>query len=315
MTPTSQIAVIIVNYNGLEDTVECLQSLRLSSYSNAKVILVDNASQHNPLPHLQQEFPEVICHRSEVNLGFTGGNNLGLAKAYEFDPDYIFFLNNDTVVSPDLIERLAQHLDQHPDCGIAGPLTFYYDEPDVVCFGGGFLDRNTGRISFLNRGEKGDAGSDEVIDCNFIEGAAIMIRTDLVKQIGGFNDDYFLTSEESELCIRVADIGYKLAVVTSCSLWHKVSRSMRAGSGMINYFVYRNRLHFIRSNAVNFTLTDLVTILVTYCRTMVSLAARRRNLPAAIGLVMGVIDFFMGVKGPGRYRKLLQPKQSAGVSI
>lgn len=309
MTPILQIAIIIVNFNGLGDTVECLTSLRTSNFQDYKVIVVDNASRENPVPELTKDFPEVCCIRSEINLGFTGGNNLGLAKASELNPKYIFYLNNDTVVTPDTLSTLVEYMEQHPEVGIVGPLTYYYDEPDAVCFCGGTIDRNTGRISFIGKGSRLPEVIEVVIQCSFVEGAAFMIRTSLAQQAGGFNDEYFLTSEESELCIKVADMGYKLAVLTTCSIRHKVSRSMGAGSELINYFVYRNRLKFVRNNASHFTVNSFMHIASNYLRTFASLLFKERNLPAARGLLNGSIDFLRGISGPGRYKEQLQPTQ------
>ncbi|MFZ4856696.1 MAG: glycosyltransferase family 2 protein [Desulfuromonadaceae bacterium] len=304
----SLVAIIIVNYNGLDDTVECLNSLRLSTYQNIKIIVVDNASRKNPLPLLVHDFPEVCCIRSEINLGFTGGNNLGLAKVDEFDPKYIFYLNNDTVVTPDTLAKLVNFMEQHPDVGIAGPLVYCYDEPKIISFCGADIDRNTAKISFKFRNVTLDESilSDDAFYCSFIEGSSLMIRTELVKMIGGFNDDYFLTSEESELCIRVADMGCKLAVVTTCSILHKVSKSMGAGSELINYFVYRNKLYLIRNVAVKFGMKEFINVSSNYLRSLISLLIRERNIPAAKGLISGVIDFLLGVTGPGRFQTKLQ---------
>ncbi len=302
-----QIVVIIVNYNGIDDTVECLKSLRTSTFQDFTVIVVDNASRVNPLPVLTSNFPEVCCIRSEINLGFTGGNNLGLVKACEMAPKYIFYLNNDTVVTPDTLSTLVEYMVQHPEAGIVGPLTYYYDEPDVVCFCGGMIDRNTGRITFIGKGSRLPETLEDAIQCSFVEGAAIMIRTSLAQKVGGFNDDYFLTSEESELCIKVADMGYKLVVLTTCSIRHKVSRSMGAGSELINYFVYRNRLKFIRNNASQISVSSFMHIVSNYLRTFVSLLIKEQNIPAARGLMHGIIDFLRGVTGPGRYKEKLQP--------
>lgn len=306
VTPKTLVAVIIINYDGLDDTLECLASLRESDFKDFITIVVDNASRHDPTAAIAAVYPEVLTIKSRINLGFTGGNNLGLTKAYEFDPRYIFFLNNDTVVTPDLLSTLVGFMEGNPDVGLAGPLTYYFDEPELVCFSGGHLDRNTGRIAFIGKGARLTDTSQESIYCSFVEGAAIFIRTELVRKIGGFNDQYFLTSEESELCVKVADMGYKLAVLTTCSLFHKVSRSMGAGSELINYFVYRNRLHFIRNNARKFRLREAVGITYNYLASFISLTVKLRNWGAARGLALGVCDFLCGVKGAGRYSRQLQ---------
>ncbi|OGC94628.1 MAG: hypothetical protein A2W25_09390 [candidate division Zixibacteria bacterium RBG_16_53_22] len=299
------VAVIIVNYNGYVLTRDCLRSFGAVTYDRYTLIVIDNASRDDSIPRLQHEFPSVCYVKSDTNLGFTGGNNLGLAVAYEMNPDYVFFLNNDTVVSANVFE-LAAFLDTNPDVGMVAPLTFYHENPMITSFGGGYLNRNTGSITFCNKGVRREEILNTVIYCSFLEGAAFMARTELVKRAGGFNEDYFLTAEESDLCVRITDMGYRLALITSCSVWHKISRTMGRGSEMIHYFVYRNRLRFIKNNATEFKLRDLATILLHYLRTFASLVLREWNIPAAIGLVKGVCDYFLGVTGPGRYKERLQ---------
>lgn len=305
----------MVNYNGYALTRDCLASFAKVTWpGNYVLIVVDNASADDPLPRLQLEFPNVLYVESKTNLGFTGGNNLGLAAAYELGVKYIFFLNNDTVVSENIFV-LVNFLETNRDVGMVAPLTFYHDNPAIISFGGGQLDRNTGRITSLNKGITRSEMSTDVVYCSFLEGAAIMARADLIRRVGGFNDDYFLNSEEAELCVKVADLGYRLALTTSCSVWHKISQTMGSGSELINYFVYRNRLHFIKNNARGFGINDLVGIVRNYLITFFSLTLKVRNIPAARGLVLGLIDFLRGVKGVGRYSQLLQPKASSGVSL
>jgi GT2 family glycosyltransferase len=307
MKPTPKIAVIIVNYSGYEITRDCLASFaKVNSNHPYVLIVVDNASGDQSVPRLRQEFPQVHFLESHVNLGFTGGNNLGLAAAYEIGVEYVFFLNNDTVVSGDIL-TLADFLDTNSDVGMVSPLTFFYDNPEVVSFGGGELNRNTGRIRFSNKGGSRGGMPADVVYCSFLEGAAIMARADVVRRAGGFNDDYFLNSEEAELCVKVADMGYRLALITSCSVWHKISQTMGSGSELINYFVYRNRLHFIRNNAKGLGMRDIISILHSYLASYLSLSIKLRNFPAARGLLKGVIDFLAGVKGAGRFRQMLQP--------
>lgn len=304
---TSLVAVIIVNHNGYKLTRDCLCSFKKTTYDHYILIVVDNASDDGSVALLQQEFPNVRYIRSETNLGYTGGNNLGLNVAFEMGSHYVFFLNNDTVVSDNIFE-LATFLTTNSDVGMVAPLTYYYDNPKITSFGGGHLNRNTGRISFINKGKRYENILDKVIYCSFLEGAALMARTELVNRVGGFNDDYFLTSEESELCVRIMDMGYRLALITSCSVWHKVSQTMKPGSELINYFVYRNRLFFIRNNALRLGPLQVVSIIRNYIFSFFSLLLKRRNIPAVRGLIFGVIDFIRGVRGVGRYRSILQPK-------
>ena len=296
------VAIILVNYNGCEDSRECLLSLRDVEYRNKSIILVDNASTDGSISILKDEFPEVCCLRSEKNLGFTGGNNFGLAHAYEMRPDYVFLLNNDTTVSPNILLELTGFMAGNPRVGLAGPLTFYYDAPDVVSFGGGQLNQNSGIVSFLHKGAKRGDVTEPVIYCNFIEGAAIFARTEVIRAAGGFNDLYFLTSEESELCARVAKMHYQLAVITECGVWHKVSQTMGAESVLANYFIFRNKLWFIRRNSCNPALSGYFQFLRYTIGCLASFLLKKRNAPAAMGIIYGIVDFLKGISGPGRYK-------------
>lgn len=299
------VAVVIINYNGYELTRDCLRSFTLVNYSSYDLIVVDNASYDNSVPILRQEFPHVHYVESSMNAGFTGGNNLGIRKARELGAEYVFFINNDTVVSDNILKELVNFALSNPDVGIVGPLTFYYDAKDIISFGGGHINRNTGMYRQLNKGRKLQELKDKVINCNFIEGAAMFMRTDLALEVGGFSNVYFLTSEESELCVRVADKGYRLAVITSCSVWHKISQSLKGGSTLRDYYIFRNKLLFVKRNALNFGVFDLTALFLVYLKCFASSVRRDRNLAAAKGILLGVLDFFAGVTGPGRYASKL----------
>jgi hypothetical protein len=241
---------------------------------------------------------------NEKNLGFTGGNNAGFRVAQEMQSKYVFFLNNDTIVSANIFS-LCLFLDAHQEIGLVGPLTFYYDSPSTIFSAGGSVDRNTGQIRFFGRGKNKDM-LPEVIYCSFIVGVALVARTELIREIGGFSEDYFLTYEESELCVRVTDRGYRLAVLTTCCVWHKVSRSMKPESELLNYFVFRNQLWFVKRNSVNLHWWHILNIIARYSRMLILLAFKRHNIPAAKGLLMGTWDFLRGIRGAGRYKRTLR---------
>lgn len=299
------VAVVLVNYNGLDDTCECLLSLREVDYPNMAVVLIDNASTDDSYAVIRDGFPEVHCIGSDRNLGFTGGNNLGMKRAYELHPEYLLLLNNDTTVSSNILRELTGFMNEHTDVGLAGPIVLFYDAPDIVAFGGGHLNRNSGMVTFYNKWKKAADIDDAVIYCNFIEGAALFLRTSVIQSIGGFNDIYFLTSEESELCIRISDLGYKTALITSCSIRHKISRTMGAESELSNYFIFRNKLWFIRRNASNRSISGFLPIIRYIFICLLSFIAKKRNFAAARGILFGLFDYMRGIKGPGRYKERL----------
>jgi len=301
MKQAPSIAVVIVNYNGYELTRDCLNSFTKVTYCNYTLIVVDNASNDNSIPRLKVEFPQVQYVECPKNSGFTGGNNLGIKRAHELAAEYVFLLNNDTVVSENILDELISFSINNPDIGIVGPLTFFYEAMDTISFGGGNINRNTGMYYHLNKGKKLGDLQDSVIYCSFLEGAAMFMRTDLALEVEGLSNVYFLTSEESELCVRVADKGFKLAVITSCSVWHKISQSLKGGSTLRDYYIFRNKLLFVKRNARNMGLSDLASLAWFYFKCFASSVRRDRNCATAKGILFALIDFFAGVTGPGRY--------------
>ena len=299
---TPKVAIVMLNYNGYEDTHECIQSIESVFYNNYDVIVVDNASTRDDAGRLRVNFPNVTVIESSKNLGFTGGNNVGLLKAYEIGADYIFCLNNDTVVSENILEELVGFMEENQDVGLVGPLMCYYDSKTTVSSAGGTVERNTGLISFFHRGDTVNDIVDGTIFCEFIEGSALFIRASLMKRIGGFNDFYFLTSEESELCVRVADLGYRLAVISSCRVWHKVSQTMVTMSELSSYYIFRNKLFFVKFNHSTFVFKNFLHILKYYCICFSSFLLVKREYFACWGMVKGVIDFCLGRGGSGRFK-------------
>jgi len=303
MNNQPKISIVLVDYNGFKDSLECLESIARINYDNYNVILVDNGSKDNFLDQLKKtakNFPFLKVIESTQNLGFTGGNNLGFNTAYQGNPDYIFCLNNDTVVTENILTELAAFMEKNQNYGLIGPLTHYYDDPGCVAFAGGDIDRNTGLITFISQNKQSDEIVGYFLPCSFIAGAALFIRTGLLKKIGGFNNAYFLTSEESELCIKVKDLGYDLGVLNSCAIFHKVSKTMVAESELASYFIFRNKLHFIKNNRQGMQLSDIIKVVKYYLVCFLSFGLKK-NYSACKGIIMGVMDFFRGKNGAGRF--------------
>ncbi len=230
------VGIVIINYKGKADTLECLESLRWLSYPNYFTVLVDNASNDDCPEAVREKFPEVVVIESRENLGFTGGNNLGIRSAVEKEAEFIFLLNNDTTVHPALLGWLVSTLISDPKCGIVGPTMNYYDQPEVVWATGGKMDWR-GQSTLLTDGEPPD----------FIVGAGLMVRSEVLGQIGLFDDRFFLYYEESDLCARALDAGWTIKVAPEGVLWHKVSRSTGAGSPLTLYYMRRNQLLYLRN--------------------------------------------------------------------
>jgi GT2 family glycosyltransferase len=240
------VSIITVNYNTPEVTAAMLRSLSLLTYPNWEVIVVDNASPQHSSATLKKEFPFIKHISSPVNTGFAGGNNIGLQFA---KGQYAFLLNNDTEVTPGLVSQLVNYLLGHPKCGIACPKIKYHFLPDTIQYAGAIglhpLTSRSYDIGYLQK----DSG--QFNDCRITDlpnGAAMMIPMELIKKVGGMSELFFLYYEELDWAARFKHAGYEINYVGTAEVFHKESVSTGKNSAFKTYYLYRNRLLYIRRN-------------------------------------------------------------------
>ncbi len=242
------VSVITVNFNHSNVTEALLASIfSRNTYKPLEIIVVDNGSEVNPVPFWVSRYPNVKFIRSEINLGFAGGNNLGIKEA---KGEYLFFVNNDTEFTENLVEQLAGTLDAHPEVGMVSPKIRYYDEPDVLQYAG-FTKMNyyTARNNCIGQFEKDKGQYDHLTgETGYIHGAAMMLRREAVNRAGGMPEIYFLYYEEMDWCEQVKRAGYKIWVNMQALIYHKESVSVGGKSALKEYFMNRNRILFIRRN-------------------------------------------------------------------
>jgi hypothetical protein len=218
----AKVCIIILNWNGFNDTVECLESLKKITYPNYDVIVVDNASSGDDVRLLQGKFGDYInIIKNEKNYGFAKGNNIGIKYALEKGVAYVLLLNNDTVVAPDFLDELVQVAEANVGLGILCPMIYWYDQPDSVWFGGGFKVR-------LYRGtctESRKEGSDQpLIRSEVATGAAMLIRRETIEKIGLLPEYHFFGVEDIDYSLGALKAGFGIAVATKSKVWHKGSR-------------------------------------------------------------------------------------------
>lgn len=241
-------SIISVNFNQPEVTLDFLKSVKLNAnLSTTEVILVDNGSREDHHAKFIAEYPALIYIRSEVNLGFAGGNNLGIKQA---TGDYLLLLNNDTEITANLIPELSAELEQNPEIGMISPLLLFFDSPDVIQYAG-FTEmdyltcRNSGIGSMMvNKGQY-DQDSRETAFCH---GAAMMCRGADLEQVGLMEDNFFLYYEELDWCEKFKRAGKKIWFTGRTKVYHKESMSVGKESMIKTYFMTRNRMLFIRRN-------------------------------------------------------------------
>jgi len=243
------VSLITINMNQTDVTVEFLKSLSVSSYKNIEVIVVDQNSTEDPTEKLIDTYPNVIIIKSKINLGFTGGNNLGVEHS---KGEYIFCVNNDTIITETLIEELVEPLKHNPfNIGVTSPKIKYFDHPDIIQYAGtNKMNMFTGRTSKSKKDVK-DIDCPECSDSYqtyYAHGCAMMIDYKVIEQIGFLDDDYFIYYEELDFSERVHRAGYKIWYVGSAHILHKESMTVGKNSLLKEYYLTRNRILFMRKN-------------------------------------------------------------------
>lgn len=238
-----KVAVVVLNWNGWRDSVECGNSLLQLSYARSTIIVVDNGSTDGSVERLRAALPGVDLIETGRNLGFAGGNNVGIRRALERGAEFVLLLNNDTTVAPDLLEALLAGQRAQPSAGVLGPKTYYHGDPGRLWYAGGYWD--DARQCFGQRGEgEPDCGQyDTPGETDFVVGSAMFVPRAVFERVGLLREDYFLNYEEIDFCTRVRAAGYTLGYVPAARVWHKVSASFGGeDSPMKLYFTFRNRL-------------------------------------------------------------------------
>lgn len=246
------VSVITVNFNHSHVTEDLLSSIfSKNKYLNLEIIVVDNGSTINPVPGWQEKYPNVQFIRSEVNLGFAGGNNLGIRAA---KGDYLFLVNNDTEFTDGLVETLVAMLDADETTGVVSPKIHYFDQPGMLQYAG-YTPMNyyTGRNACIGQFEQDNGQYDNRTgETGYAHGAAMMVRKRATDKAGLMAENYFLYYEELDWCERIKRAGYKVCVNMQALIYHKESVSVGKKSALKEYFMNRNRILFIRKFAPGF---------------------------------------------------------------
>lgn len=245
----NKVSIISVNFNQRQVTDDLLNSIiKFNTYYETEIIVVDNGSDINSVPYWEAKYPNFIFIRSEKNLGFAGGNNLGIQSA---TGDFLFLVNNDTIFTPNLIEILAETLIANSKVGIISPKLLYFDQPNVLQYVG-YTEMNyfTARNSCIGQYEIDNGQYDSIVGkTGFAHGAAMMIKNTVINKVGLMADNFFLYYEELDWCARVKKAGSEIWINTNASIYHKESISVGKKSALKEYFMNRNRILFIRRNA------------------------------------------------------------------
>lgn len=290
-----EVLIVIVVWNGLEDTLECLESLEHCHFVRKRILIVDNASSDGSSQIIAQRFPGIQIIRSARNLGFTGGNNLGLEEALRQRAKYAFLLNNDTTVAPDVLERMVRWADANPRAGMIAPVIHYYESPAEIWFAGA-------RVNLA----RGMATHDPIRDLStqaapfgtdWVSGCAMLVRLSAVMAVGMFDPRFYLTWEDVDWCLRMRAVGYRVVVVPSARILHKGGRSGRHLTKIHFYYAVRNSLLVARKHGGMSYGMALGVVTVRFARS--ALRQRTAHKMQALGSVLrGLWHHLSGRYGP-----------------
>jgi GT2 family glycosyltransferase len=243
-----KVAIIVLNWNGLEDTAACLNSLQALDYPELRIVVVDNASNGPDVAELMLRFAgHIDLVANERNLGYSEGNNVGIRHALQgFDPAYLLILNNDTVVEPSTLATMVGLAEMDPCIGIVGAKTLHFDRPGFIQLTTTRIERSRGRVLFVGEGEEDLGQHDQVSETDFVQGSCMLIKRSVVQTIGLFNGDYFCYWEDAEYCLRARSAGFKCLFCPTARVWHKGSWSGEKSASIGAYYGTRNRFWLLK---------------------------------------------------------------------
>ena len=246
------LSIITINYNGLKDTCELIDTLPLNDKS-LEVIVVDNASKEDEPTIIEQRYPQVKVIRSKKNLGFAGGNNLGIKAAHG---KYLFFLNNDIVLRHQTsdIRHLINRLESSPTIGVVSPKIKYAWGDNPIQFAGYTpLSRITIRNKTIGCGEQDNGQYNTAHPTPYAHGAAMMVKREVIEKAGMMPECFFLYYEELDWSMMIRRTGYEIWYVPDFTVFHKESQTTGQQSPLRTYYLTRNRLLFVKRNNPGFS--------------------------------------------------------------
>jgi GT2 family glycosyltransferase len=271
---------IVLNWNGWQDTLACLASLMLQDYPNLVVVVVDNCSQNDSVVKIKQNYPLIKLLETKANLGFSGGNNVGIRLALENDADYVWLLNNDTVAPPDTATKLVTKALREPRAGEVGTVLHHMNSPRTVqAWGGAILFPwafyRARLVTIPHEFGKNTA----------LMAASVLLRRETLMQVGLLDEGFFMYYEDSDLSFRIYESGWTLAVAEDTAVLHKEGASLGALSPVRVRYSIASTLRFMHKHA-------RIPILMQglFCVAVVLNKIRKREWIALKSVLAGIDD-------------------------
>jgi len=248
---TPNVLAIVLNWNGLDDTLACLDSLTRLTYPRVTAVVVDNGSRVSPRARVHERHPTVTVLENTRNLGYAEGNNVGIAHALAAGADYVWVLNNDTIVAPSSLSALVDAAARHPRAAAIGGKIVRADDPGIVWMTWGRVTWLQSLIAIVGQGESAAGRFDEERRVPWIPGCSILFRADALREIGPFDGTYFAYHEDVEWAARATHAGWEIWYTGAAEIWHAVHGSSGGAEhygGFRKYLSARNSVLYARQH-------------------------------------------------------------------
>jgi len=295
-----KVAIILINYNGEEDTIACIESFKKITYKNYKIFLVDNASEErsrNVLKVYCEKNAEIDLIQSEENGGFAAGNNIALKKSYKEGYDYFLLLNNDTEVKEDFLDELVSTAEKNKKAGLFAPKIYFYDEPKMIWHA-------VCKFSWVGGGKPlqyeeidKDPSEKDVKKTQYVSGCAMLIKREVMEKIGYLSESFFMYYEDTDYSLRAKKAGFELLYVPSSHIWHKVSRSTNKAmtKPTVHYYHVRNALLLSKRQAPKIVLAGIYGwSAMHYLKQILKMVIMPKRKDSAKMIMCGIRDFYKG---------------------
>lgn len=284
---SKSVFIIILAWNHKDDTREALRSFLQDTYSNKKIVVVDNASSDGTSDMIRSEFETIEILRSEENLGVSGGYNLGIDFAVSQNADYILIANNDIVTDKNMISGLVETLEKYPNAGIAMPKIYhYYEDRSRLWCTGAHWRKFPPTVKMTNFNRKDWEMGSEPIPIEFAPSCVLLLRKQMIETVGKFDTSYFFYFDDWDFSKRARQAGYKILFVPGAWMWHKVSISTQKSDKPALWW---NRMG--KSAALYYSRYHSPLEAFTFFLWYIIREVLKGKLNRAIGFLNGVIEF------------------------
>jgi len=299
------VYIIILNWNGWKDTIECVDSCLQLRYPAFRILVVDNASSDGSETILRAQFPHIELMQAGANLGYAGGNNVGISHALANGADYLWLLNNDTKVDPGALDEMVRVAIDDATVAMVGPKILLHSRPQYLNCVGSTINLLTGQPRLIGLGEKDDGRFDGNKEMDSLSGCSLLVSKEIVEKVGLMDERFFLYYEETDWILRAKRAGYRMMYVSQAKIWHKVSASIGGHqSPLMLYYMTRNNPLLMRRNAGDaaFACYLLIYLCLVIPKKMINVLIfnKVKRYQKMTALLKGVCDYFCGRFGAYR---------------